>query len=824
MIDQEELVYMPQPRFLRQKPVLLLADHPLDQEIKKKEPFSSQSAGALFSALGKVGINRLNIHATYLFPFRPEAGDLNALFYQTGLPPSEYIHWPQSKKDFILKFALADLAHLRDIIKEVRPELIICTGRWGLYFLSGLTSYVDTKKTPFGTLLKWRASHLTLGEFWEYDKPHILLPLMPPMAVHSIPEYAIVLQQDFQRAGALGTAAIKGNISEYLVDFSKHEFLIKPTFAQAKEFLVTELLRLEEGSAEYAIDVETVSGFHDCIGIAPSAKKCICIAWSSKTTPHVYTEQEEVELVLLLRQFLCHRNLRVIGQNYGYDSQYLERDLVVHNYATDDTMLAQHVLFCGMEKNLAFLASLYCKIYRFWKDENSAKATSEERWFYNCKDCCNTFEIFQEQKKLLALSPQNIQRAYRNQVDRTQRSLLKVMRKGLRVKTEEQHKLYLEFVALMAEIRQELDFMIGEPFNPGSTPNKKAFFYDLLGLPPIYDPKTKKLTLSGPALQSLQEKYPIIRPFSERVIEFGNLKTFSSTFLKALTDIDGRMRCSYNPGGTDTYRLSSSKNVFGSGLNLQNVSKGGHTLTGKPLPNCRALFPPDPGKLYFDLDLDSADLRIVAARSRAYRIQEMFDAGLKPYVEAMKEYYHDPAKNKYSEEYKTFKGCIHALDYVGSSRGIADRMGLLVHDVDRIAKWWFGMNPQIKAWHEDLEKQVFRRGWIENIFGYRRYFWNKKEPTLIQIAAAWEPQSTVGLLINEGMNTVIETYDPDILLNPPIEILLQVHDSLAGQVDEDKPELITWLKSVCEIELPFDIPITIPVDVKTSAISWGDCG
>ena len=208
MIDQESLVYMPQPRFLRPKPVLLLADHPLEHELKSKESFSSQSAGALFSALGKVGVNRLHIHATYLFPFRPEAGDLNAIFYQTGLPPSEYIHWPQSKKDFILKFALADLQHLKEIIHEVQPSLIICTGRWGLYFLSGLTSYADTKRSPYGTLLKWRASHLELGTFWDYKVPHVLLPLMPPMAVHTIPEYSIVLQQDFQRAGVLGTAEI----------------------------------------------------------------------------------------------------------------------------------------------------------------------------------------------------------------------------------------------------------------------------------------------------------------------------------------------------------------------------------------------------------------------------------------------------------------------------------------------------------------------------------------------------------------------------------------------------------------------------------------
>jgi DNA polymerase I-like protein with 3'-5' exonuclease and polymerase domains len=59
---------------------------------------------------------------------------------------------------------------------------------------------------------------------------------------------------------------------------------------------------------------------------------------------------------------------------------------------------------------------------------------------------------------------------------------------------------------------------------------------------------------------------------------------------------------------------------------------------------------------------------------------------------------------------------------------------------------------------------------------------------------------------------------------PQVEVLLQVHDSLAGQFPT---HLGDWMKDqivkAAEIELPYDDPLVIPVGVKTSNESWGDC-
>ena len=824
MLDTDSLKYLPRSKFLRQRPVMVIGDCPLALEMKNKSAYSSQSASMLFSELGKVGIPRLQIHASYVFYFRPEKGDLGALFHLTGLPVSEYTHWKQSKKDSILNFAAGDLQTLKEEIKEVNPGLIICVGRWAMYFLSGETSVADTKKSPFGTLLKWRASHLKLGSFWEYETPHVLLPLLPPQASWKLPDYGLVIQQDFVRAGRIGKSALKGEVYEYTEEARGYNFQVENSFEEVKQFFLMELSRMEASKEPipYAVDVETRQGYHDCVGIAVSETEAICIPWAGLTTPTYWLEGEEVELNYLLTEFLHHKNCFQIGQNYWYDMQYFWRDLAIKARASADTMVQQHVLFAGMDKNLAFLSSLYTKVYKYWKDEGAFHKgkTNREHWIYNCKDCCYTFEVYNTFLKIYETAPQTLQEAYRFQLEETLPVLVNIMNRGVKADRKEKSRLSKELGGLCQHLKEEIDFTVGEPFNQNSPKQMQKLFYDLFQMPKQYDPKTKRLTTGASALKMFSEKFSLLRPIILRLNEYSKLNKIRTTVIDSKLDTDNRLRTSYNLCGTDSYRLSSSKNVFGSGTNHQFITKGGKTASGRVIPNCRSLFIPDPGYTFFDIDLDSADLRVVVAISGASGLQQMLSEGLKPYVVMMNEYHHTTNKTKYDKEYITFKAFAHSYHYIASEKGQAERLGLLIHEVSKLRKWYKDRNPEIAQWHRELKNQVYKRGWIENIFGYRKYVFNKDAPTLMQIMAAWEPQSTVGLVINRGMVKIDNAYTRGKL---PVEILLQVHDSLAGQYPTNESWCKEEIKRYCEMELPYDIPITIPVDIVTSEKSWGKC-
>jgi len=236
------------------------------------------------------------------------------------------------------------------------------------------------------------------------------------------------------------------------------------------------------------------------------------------------------------------------------------------------------------------------------------------------------------------------------------------------------------------------------------------------------------------------------------------------------------------------------------------------------LPNIRRIFIPDPGMTFFDTDLDSADLRIVQRESNCRLLGEWLDAGLKPYVEVAKEYYHDKTITKAHPTYGRFKSLCHATHYLGQPRTIAGQanIGLAVSEVERIQKWYFQLCPEIKQWHERLIAQLNKTATIQNVWGYRRQFMDRIDTAVYREAAAWIPQSTVGIIINHAYVAIHDKV-------PEAQVLLQVHDSLAGQYPTARPDILRRIVEECHISVPYPVPLVIPVGVKTSTKSWGDC-
>jgi len=58
---------------------------------------------------------------------------------------------------------------------------------------------------------------------------------------------------------------------------------------------------------------------------------------------------------------------------------------------------------------------------------------------------------------------------------------------------------------------------------------------------------------------------------------------------------------------------------------------------------------------------------------------------------------------------------------------------------------------------------------------------------------------------------------------PEVQVLLQVHDSLAGQFPTHrKAALLPQMKQQASIIIPYAEPLIIPVGIKVSDLSWGD--
>jgi len=233
------------------------------------------------------------------------------------------------------------------------------------------------------------------------------------------------------------------------------------------------------------------------------------------------------------------------------------------------------------------------------------------------------------------------------------------------------------------------------------------------------------------------------------------------------------------------------------------------------MPNVREMFIPDEGMEMGDLDLDSADLRIVVWESDCREMKRMFAEGIKPYVAVAQEYYKDPSITKKHPAYQVFKKLCHGTNYMGKPPTIAGQCGLLVNDVDRIQKWYYGKFPEIKNWQEALVKKFTRTATMTNAFGYRRKWLDRVEGNVINEAVAWVPQSTVALIINHAYVNI----DANL---PDVEILLQVHDSVTLQYPiENCEKHKSDILRESTIIVPYDDPLVVPVGLKTSRDSWG---
>lgn len=779
--------------------IMIVGEAPGDQEEREGAPFVGASGMELSRMLQEAGILRGTCFLTNVIRIKPPGGDIGNFIDEKGRKTQPSPQHALIRNRWCLPPVWEGLQLLEREIEMVQPNLIIALGNVAMWALTGNWGVTT-----------WRGSLLECDLQLSLPYRPKVIPTYSPTTVLRQWSWRQIMVHDLRRC--------KKQAETREIIRPDYKFIIRPDFRTAMEYLQTLLQLVQAKPTPLAVDIETRSGHTACIGIAWSKLEAICIPlMCSERQTGYWDEEEEAQLMYLMYLLLTHPNCQVLGQNFSYDAQYFFRHLHYIPNLKRDTMLAQHVCFSNMQKGLDFLSSMYCEHHVYWKDEGKTwdeKTGEDQLWEYNCKDAVITFEVD-------GIEQQNIDGMRLREVHDFQQRLfwpvLRTMNKGLRIDTGRRNRFAIELMDEIAKREQWLIDVLGEPVNIKSPKQMQELFYGALAQKPIFNRKTGGITTDDEALGRMADREPLLRPIIKVIQELRSLGVFLSTFVRAPLDLDGRMRCSFNIAGTETYRFSSAANAFGSGLNLQNIPSGGGEEQQLQLPNVRTLFIPDPGYTFFDIDLASADLRIVVWESDEGEMKQMLREGLDPYTEIAKEFYHDPSITKKDPRRQTFKSFAHGTNYLGTAKGLAERLGLSVSEAEKTQKWYFGRFPRIKKWQDDLKDQVTKRRMVQNIFGYRCYFFDRIEGTIFNQAAAWIPQSTVACLINRAYVAIDEQL-------PEVDILLQVHDSLAGQFPTHLGDsMVRQIVDKAQIALPYADPLIIPVGVKTSTASWGAC-
>ena len=801
--------------------VMVVGDCLSDEDERKGQAFFGTSGAELNKLLIKSGIGLNNCYFTNLVNARPSWGDIG-----------KWIAWERKNigPDFIpfrnvsaKPIVVASFHQLLREIHLVKPDIIITLGTAPLWALTGALG-----------ILKWRGSQLSVvcdrtvyppGFLGATDQPWSgkLIPTIHPSWLARDPSQRNVVVNDLRRAAREVGRKEYTNLPEW-------KFIVRPSFSTASAKMGEIFSGLDSRKLEWIdFDLETRAGHIACAGLSWSTTEAISVPLMCvEDSGGYWSPEEEGQLVYLLYRILTHPNAKVRGQNLLYDAQYTYRHWHFVPRVAQDTMIAQHSVFCGLQKSLAFLASMYCNHYVFWKDDGKTwgKSTGEDQlWRYNCEDAVRTREVGE-------VLTRTIEAFDLKSVDDFQQRMfwpvLQCMQRGIAVDKKARTRFALKLQEEIADREAYFFRILGHTLNPSSPKQMCQLFYTDLGQKENYS-RAKKgepphITCDDEALTKIGQREPLLRPLLKAIAEYRSLGVFLSTFVLAPLDIDSRMRTSYNICGTDTYRFSSSENAFGSGGNLQNIPKGGEDDEGGlSLPNVREIYVPDHEYTIFDTDLSKADLRIVTWESDEPEMKAMLKEGRDPYVEIAREFYHDPTITKTrpdgsdNPKYKTFKSFAHGTHYLGTPAGLAGRLGLSVHVAEKTQRWYLGRFKRIAAWQKEFCDALMSRHYVENIFGYQRHYFGRIDETTFRQAIAWLPQSTVALYINRIWMQIYEKH-------PHIQVMLQVHDSLVGQFPTSrKKECLAQLVQCGQIILPYPDPLIIPVGIKTSEKSWGDC-
>lgn len=551
------------------------------EELAAEEPFVGQSGQELSRMLAEAGLDRDAILCTNVVNRKPPRNELGRLmlpnkrgvFTHRGLNPTPEI--------------MAELARLQMQLSAFPRRLIIAAGNWALWSLSdctgiGTKNYGEgyTVKEPTG-ITSWRASQLYTSTLPQRTP---LLPIIHPAAILREWKWRQTTVQDLRRAH---------NVGDWTP--ARVDIRIPESYDEIEEWLKAVLYQSIKAPFRLANDIETWRGLITVIGfgygsysneghalVIPLLR--VSGAGPNREYASWWEPRVEARIIRLLRQVLTNPSILIEGQNYLYDTQYYHRWLGITPRLDFDTMLAHHLLFPGTPKGLDFLSSLYCHYHRYWKDDGKewdVAGNQHAALIYNGEDNLRTAECATVLRRLIELLGMSEQWTYEK---RKADLALRMMLKGIRIDMDLRRRLRGQVFLEQQRIQNRLARLIPPSIIPvpktskvpwfASPHQQRELFYEILGLEGKTNRKTGRPTVNDEALNDLEEAYPELSTLFLHLKAERSVGVFRENFLDAAVDSDGRMRSSFNIAGTETFRWSSSANVFGSGTNLQNIPSG----------------------------------------------------------------------------------------------------------------------------------------------------------------------------------------------------------------------------------------------------------
>ena len=369
-----------------------------------------------------------------------------------------------------------------------------------------------------------------------------------------------------------------------------------------------------------------------------------------------------------------------------------------------------------------------------------------------------------------------------------------------------------EFNTKTSAIASRIFELAGEEFNINSPKQVGNILFDKMQLKSKKKRGKAKNSTSAEVLTALADEYEI----AKLILDYRKYAKLKSTYTEALpalvSPIDGRIHTSYNQTVTTTGRLSSSN------PNLQNIpirTEEGNKIRQAFVPSDRANY------LIMSADYSQIELRLLAHVSEDEHLIEAFNSGIDVHTLTASKVFEVPIEEVTKEMRYKAKAVNFGIVYGQSKYGLAKALKITPAEAENFINKYFETYPKINEYMSKMVELVEKQGYVETIFGRRRYLDNEINSPNAMIrefakrAAINHPmQGSASDLIKLAMIDFSKRLKDNNLKS---KLIIQVHDELVIETAKDELEQVKSLVlESMELEQPLRVPLLIDVNVGES--------
>ena len=379
---------------------------------------------------------------------------------------------------------------------------------------------------------------------------------------------------------------------------------------------------------------------------------------------------------------------------------------------------------------------------------------------------------------------------------------------GMYVDEEELKRFGTELKTQLQSLTDEIYNLAGEEFNINSHQQLGKILFEKLKLP-VYKKTKNGYTTDVDVLEKLKGQHPII----EKILEYRTLTKLNSTYVEGLIPYINinthKIHSSFHQTITATGRISSTE------PNLQNIPT--KTELGKQI---RKAFKPSEGNIYVDADYSQIELRVLAHISQDENMIYAFNHGEDIHKQVASKVFNIPIEEVTKEQRSSAKAVNFGIVYGISDFGLANQIGVSNKKAKEYIQQYLEKYSGIKHFMDDIVESAKQKGYVETLFGRRRYIPEIKSNNYMvrqfgnRVAMNTPIQGTAADIMKIAMINVNKALQESKI---NAKIILQIHDELLLEVGlQDKEKAKQILKDSMEGAMKLSVPLKVELSEGTS--------